>query len=234
MLADGHGDNIVGSQLIAGAGTLFAVASTAPGHTYIDVVNDGSGAASTTISLTGQSGASGATATVLSGDPTATNSLSNPTLVAPKPRKLGSLGSSFTYGFPANSLTVLDLRTAGGTTAVRPLTSSSPRTVSAAQISRAAVRSDVGSMRTTTFDIQPDRSLDPATATASGSSTINLASRGPGRHDLVVRTPRPRSIVLAAHGRASVRFSGLKPGRYAIDVDGTARGMLVVTNGAGP
>ncbi len=56
MLAAGHGDNVVGSQLVSGAGTLFDVASHRAGHTYVVVVNDGTHAAATAVSLAGLSG----------------------------------------------------------------------------------------------------------------------------------------------------------------------------------
>jgi hypothetical protein len=111
MLAAGHGDHVVGSQLVAGTGTLFDVASHSPGHTYLVVVNDGASQAVTGVSLSGVGGATGGTATVLKGNPTAMNSLAQPKLVSPKATALGPLGASFNYTFPANSLTVLDLST---------------------------------------------------------------------------------------------------------------------------
>ena len=92
MLADGHGDHVIGSQLVSGSGTLFEVASHSAGHTYVVVVNDGSVDAPTKVSLQGESGRGGGTATVLSGDPAAMNSLAQPT-AAPAVNSLGPLGA---------------------------------------------------------------------------------------------------------------------------------------------
>jgi len=167
MLADGHGDHVIASQLVSGAGTLFDVASQSPRHTYLVVVNDGATSAATTITLSGESGATGGTATVLTGDPTAQNSLTRTTRIAPKATKLGKLGSRFRYTFPANSLTVLDLNTAGGTStataasrAVRPLLSFSQQT-SVAQIDRTTIAAGDASIRTARVSLRPVSGLRP-------------------------------------------------------------------------
>jgi alpha-N-arabinofuranosidase len=122
MLSTQHGDHVIGSQLVSGSGTLFDVASQGNGHTYLAVVNDGSAPAPTTVSLAGLgNGASGGTATTLAGNPDAMNSLNDPNAVSPTTRRLGSVGTSFAYRFPANSVTVLNLSTgaASATTAMR-------------------------------------------------------------------------------------------------------------------
>ncbi|HEY1565911.1 MAG TPA: alpha-L-arabinofuranosidase C-terminal domain-containing protein [Solirubrobacteraceae bacterium] len=122
MLSTQHGDHVIGSQLVSGSGTLFDVASQGNGHTYLAVVNDGSAPAQTSVSLAGLgAGAGGGTATTLTGDPDAVNSLAHPNAVAPTTRRLGAVGTSFTYRFPANSVTVLNLTTgaASATSAMR-------------------------------------------------------------------------------------------------------------------
>ncbi len=122
MLSTQHGDHVIGSQLVSGSGTLFDVASQGNGHTYVAVINDGSAPAQTTVSLAGLgAGASGGTATTLTGNPDAMNSLTHPNAVSPTTRRLGSAGTRFTYRFPANSVTVLNLTTgaASATTAMR-------------------------------------------------------------------------------------------------------------------
>ncbi len=113
MLADNLGAQVIGTEVTGGTGTLFQLATESPGHTYLTVVNDGSAPATTQVSLAGLgAGASGGTATVLSGAPGAQNSIADPTRVVPHATGLGSLGDRFTYTFPANSVTVLDLTTA--------------------------------------------------------------------------------------------------------------------------
>jgi alpha-L-arabinofuranosidase len=149
MLSAGHGDYVVGSQVVAGAGTLFQVASQSPGHTYVVVVNDGGAAAPMTVELAGLSGGvRGGTATTLAGAPTAMNSLAHPTAVAPNATTLSARGSSFKYTFPANSVTVLDLTTSGSvSTAGGALLRRRP-TTSATQIARRAIRNGAASMET--------------------------------------------------------------------------------------
>ena len=122
MLSTQHGDHVIGSQLVSGSGTLFDVASQGNGHTYLAVVNDGSAPAPTTVSLAGLgNGATGGTATTLTGNPDAMNSLNDPNAVSPTTHRLGSVGTSFAYRFPANSVTVLNLSTgaASATSAMR-------------------------------------------------------------------------------------------------------------------
>jgi alpha-L-arabinofuranosidase len=112
MLGAGHGTRVIGSQVTAGPGTLFQVASESAGHTYVVVVNDGPAAAPTQVQLAGLGGgASGGTATVLSGTPGAMNSLAHPRAVTPRTRRLGPLGPTFAYRFAPRSVTVLDLTT---------------------------------------------------------------------------------------------------------------------------
>ena len=110
MLADSLGDRVAPSQITGGNGKLWAVASVkAGGTTYLAVVNRGSSAATVDVDLAGAAAVSGGTATVLTGDPAAVNSLARPTAVSPVTRRIGPSGSSFRYAFPANSLTVLAL-----------------------------------------------------------------------------------------------------------------------------
>jgi hypothetical protein len=58
---------------------------------------------------------------------------------------------------------------------------------------------------------------------------------GDGRaHRAVLRTPVPHALTVPAHGRASVLVTGLKNGRYPLDIDGAAKGALVVGGAPGP
>ncbi len=166
MLSDGHGDHVIGSQLVAGTGTLFDVASHSPGHTYIDVVNNGTTAAMTNVTIAGVNGATGATATVLRGRPSAQNTLGRPTRVAPLTRPLGSIGSRFRFTFPANSLTVLDLRTPGAVTAGarRAGRPAGPNATSVAAIARRAIARGEASRRTAKVTRHPTAGLRPRVA----------------------------------------------------------------------
>ena len=149
MLSAGHGDHVIGSHVVSGSGTLFQVASQSPGHTYVVVVNDGSADAPMKVDLNGLSGgARGGTATTLTGDPAAMNSLAHPTAVAPTVTTLSARGASFKYTFPANSVTVLDLSTSGGASAAGGSLATGASTTSAAQIEKQAIRSGAASTRT--------------------------------------------------------------------------------------
>ncbi len=113
MLADNLGQQVIGTQVTGDTGTLFQVATESAGHTYLTVVNDGSAPAPTQVSLAGLgTGAAGGTATVLAGKPGERNSLADPQRVSPQTSALSaSLGTQFSYTFPGESLTVLDLTT---------------------------------------------------------------------------------------------------------------------------
>ena len=63
------------------------------------------------VSLAGATGLTSGTATVLTGGPTAMNSIAHPAAVSPVTRPVGHLGPSFRCTFPASSLTVLALHT---------------------------------------------------------------------------------------------------------------------------
>ena len=111
MLANSEGDHVAPSQIVGGNGSLWAVATTKAGTTYLTVVNRGTSASSVSVDLSGISGVSGGTATVLTGDPTAMNSLAHPTAISPVSHPVGPQGADFRYTFPASSLTVLALST---------------------------------------------------------------------------------------------------------------------------
>jgi alpha-L-arabinofuranosidase len=111
LLSDGHGRQVIGSRLSGASAKLFQVVSHSPGHTYVVVVNDRRTPALVNVKLKGLGkGARGGTATVLSGDPAAANSIDYPRTVAPKVQRLPRLGKAFAYRFAAESVTVLDLR----------------------------------------------------------------------------------------------------------------------------
>jgi alpha-L-arabinofuranosidase len=112
MFANSFGDHVAPSLITGGNGNLWAVASVkAGGTTYVTVVNRATSPVTVTVDLAGAASVRGGTATVLSGDPTAMNSIAHPAAIAPAAHPVGSSGSSFTRTFPASSLTVLALST---------------------------------------------------------------------------------------------------------------------------
>jgi hypothetical protein len=58
---------------------------------------------------------------------------------------------------------------------------------------------------------------------------------GDGRsHTVLLGTPTRYVLAVPAHGRASVLVADLRIGRYALEVDGTSRGVLVIGGAPGP
>jgi alpha-L-arabinofuranosidase len=112
MMARHLGTRVIGTQLAGGPGTLFQVATSAPGHVYLTVVNNGPVAATLPVSLVGLGTAVSAVhETVLAGAPSTRDTLADPRAVAPHTTSLGPVGATFTATFAADSVTVLDLAT---------------------------------------------------------------------------------------------------------------------------
>lgn len=63
---------------------------------------------------------------------------------------------------------------------------------------------------------------------------VTVVSGDGHAHRVVVMTPSPRTLSVSAGGRASVLIGGLKVGRYPIELDGTAAGLLVTGAQPGP
>jgi hypothetical protein len=51
---------------------------------------------------------------------------------------------------------------------------------------------------------------------------------------VLVRTPVQYTLTVPVHGRGSILLTELKAGRYPLDVDGTAKGALVIGGAPGP
>jgi alpha-L-arabinofuranosidase len=112
LLAGYHGDLVVQGRFQGSNPSLAFVATrdTRDGSLYLTVVNASGSVQPTHIGVSGAGSMSPTgVATTLSGDPAAQNTLANPTAVVPVRATVTGVGSSFTYTFPAHSLTVLRL-----------------------------------------------------------------------------------------------------------------------------
>jgi hypothetical protein len=63
---------------------------------------------------------------------------------------------------------------------------------------------------------------------------ISLRSADARAHRLVLQTPAPHALEVAAGGRAAVRIPGLRAGRYRVTLDGRRAGALVAGGEVGP
>ncbi len=64
--------------------------------------------------------------------------------------------------------------------------------------------------------------------------SLAVVSRDGARHQVVVHTPAPRSLIVPAGGRTSVLIGGLRAGAYTVDIDGRPRAKLVIGGEPGP
>jgi len=87
-----------------------------------------------------------------------------------------------------------------------------------------------------TYTIVPGGSLNPPTITAPAHIPVQVTvASGDGRsHHVVLRTEPPRALAVPAHGHATVLITGLRVGRYTLDVDGAPRGALAIAVAPGP
>ncbi|KRF42176.1 LamG-like jellyroll fold domain-containing protein [Paenibacillus sp. Soil787] len=111
LFGENHGDVVMPTTVDAanGNGGLYVVSSkdSKSGTMYVKVVNPSNGARKTTVNFSGIASLPDGTATVLtSANGTDTNSIASPMTVAPVTSNLSVQGTSLTYTFAANSLTV--------------------------------------------------------------------------------------------------------------------------------
>ncbi|HEY2771947.1 MAG TPA: hypothetical protein VGI87_15330 [Solirubrobacteraceae bacterium] len=78
--------------------------------------------------------------------------------------------------------------------------------------------------------------LSPRLVTAPAFLAVQLTvSSGDGKsHQVVLETPAPRTLSVPASGKASVLVPGLRAGEYALKVDGSTRGGLMIGGEPGP
>jgi alpha-L-arabinofuranosidase len=113
MFATHVGDTFVPTTVTGDSGVLYVSASLRQSDraVFVKVVNTSAVAQATAITLEGATCVSATlTASVLaSAAPTDTNSFASPTEVAPLDSTMAGVGASFSFTFPAGSVTVLSL-----------------------------------------------------------------------------------------------------------------------------
>jgi alpha-L-arabinofuranosidase len=108
MLSQNHGSTVV-SDTVSGASGLRVMVTRTGTTYYLTVVNTVAAANMATVNLSGVNTVS-STATVTSltaPSATSTNSITNPTNIAPVTFAVSGLGTSFNYTFPGYSITIL-------------------------------------------------------------------------------------------------------------------------------
>jgi hypothetical protein len=63
---------------------------------------------------------------------------------------------------------------------------------------------------------------------------LTVVSHDARPHQVVLRSPVAHALRVPPHDSDAVLIIGLKPGRYALEVDGVARGALVIGGAPGP
>jgi hypothetical protein len=86
------------------------------------------------------------------------------------------------------------------------------------------------------YVVTPAGRLTPPTITVPPFLAVEISIRADdGRsHTLVLQTPAPHTLHVAAGKRAAVRIAGLRSGRYAVTLDGRRAGALVAGGEVGP
>ncbi len=81
-----------------------------------------------------------------------------------------------------------------------------------------------------------DGVLAPRTITVPPFLAVELSivAADGSAHRLVLRTPTPRTLTVAAGERAALQVPGLRAGRYVVELDGRPAGALVAGGEVGP
>ncbi|HKG03149.1 MAG TPA: hypothetical protein VKB03_08205 [Conexibacter sp.] len=86
------------------------------------------------------------------------------------------------------------------------------------------------------FVVTQSGRLTPPTITVPPFLAVEISIRSDdGRpHRLVIQTPQPHTLQVAAGRRAAVRIAGLRADRYTVTLDGRRAGALVAGGEVGP
>jgi hypothetical protein len=86
------------------------------------------------------------------------------------------------------------------------------------------------------FVVAPSGRLTPPTITVPPLLAVEISLRADdgASHTLVLRTPTPHTLRVAAGTREAARIPGLRAGRYPVMLDGHRAGALVAGGEVGP
>jgi len=123
-----------------------------------------------------------------------------------------------------------------GTGPVTTPTATTPTTTQTAPRERGAGGGEEAVRVPATFTVAGGGRLTPPAITVPPflAVEISVVAADGKAHVLVVRTPVPHTLRVAAGRRAAVRIAGLRAGRYAVLLDGRRAGALVAGGEVGP
>jgi autotransporter-associated beta strand protein len=168
-----HGSQVVGSSLIGASGLQALVTHTGNIY-YLTVVNPGSTSLSTTVNINGVSSvsSSGTAYALEASNGTASNSISNPTLIHPATSSVTNLAGSYVQQFPAYSLTIIQITTNVALPGVAAPASANPATVVGNTTSLSVLGSDSGGESNLTYTWSAAGTPPaPVTFSANGTNT---------------------------------------------------------------
>jgi alpha-L-arabinofuranosidase len=144
VLGQNHGTTVV-SDTVSGATGLQTLVTKTGSTYYLTVINTLGTANTTTVNLSGAvSVSSTATVTSLSApSSTASNSITNPTNIVPVTSAASGLGPSFSYAFPAYSITVLQFTATVDTPTVATPPAANPSPVTGTTTNLSVLGADV-------------------------------------------------------------------------------------------
>jgi hypothetical protein len=144
---------------------------------------------------------------------------------------------------PTARVTTPPLTTTGQTTGTqstvtltKTTTTPTPSTTTATPTTTATTTTGAINVRVPArFTISADGSVNPRTIAIPAHLPIELiaVSTG-GAHRVTLRTARPTTLTVRAHGQAEALIPGLRVGGYALEVDGAAKATLTIGGSPGP
>jgi autotransporter-associated beta strand protein len=178
-----HGVQVVGSSIVGTS--LLQVLVTHTGNTYyLTVINPGPTALATAVNINGVSSvsSSGTAYTLQASYGTASNSIANPTLVAPATSTVTNLAASFTQQFPAYSLTILQITTNGVLPTVAVPAAANPAAVTGNTTGLSVLGTDAGGESSLTYTwsvagVPPSTVAFSANGTNSAKNTVATFSK---------------------------------------------------------
>ena len=168
MLSQNHGTTVVSDSVSGASGLQTLVTKTGTTY-YLTVVNTVGTANTTTVNLSGVTSVSPTASVTSMSAPasTSTNSISNPTNIVPTTSTTAGLGPSFSYTFPAYSITVLTFTATVDTPTVAKPVAANPSPVTGKTTTLSVLGADAAGEGSLIY-----------TWSATGPAAVNFSANG--------------------------------------------------------